>query len=144
MKGTAIERFEAKYIPVTESGCWLWIGSSARLGYGQLYVNGRLTPAHRFSYEHYIGPIPTGLELDHLCRVPACVNPKHLEPVTHRENMLRGDNPFAAKHKQTHCKRGHELARPNLVNTKNGRRMCRACFLMKHYQYRKEKRARVA
>lgn len=70
--------------------CWLWT-STLRRGYGRFWIApGRFVPAHRFAYELLVGPIPEGLELDHLCRNPACVNPAHLDPVTHRENVRRG------------------------------------------------------
>jgi len=102
------------------SGCWLWTGARNRDGYGQLWL-GRIVYVHRWAYERFVGPIPEGLEIDHLCRVPACCNPAHLEPVTHAENIRRG---YEAK-AQTHCKRGHELA--DAYVTRDGRRDCRAC-----------------
>ncbi len=82
------ERFWAK---VDRSGeCWLWTGNVYRDGYGQFYVERRQVRAHRWAYESEVGPIPEGLVLDHLCRVRLCVRPSHLEPVTNRENLLRG------------------------------------------------------
>ena len=82
------ERFWAK-VRKTD-GCWLWTGSHNGLGYGTIRSVGRKMYVHRYSYELLVGPIPAGLELDHLCRVPGCVNPDHLEPVTHAENLRRG------------------------------------------------------
>ncbi len=70
--------------------CWLWTASTDWYGYGWFWV-GAPRRAHRVCYEWLVGPIPAGLELDHLCRVPACVRPEHLEPVTHAENVRRGD-----------------------------------------------------
>jgi hypothetical protein len=70
--------------------CWLWTGSSDRLGYGRFSTWPSVTLAHRFAYELLAGPIPDGLVIDHLCRTPSCVNPDHLEPVTQRENLRRG------------------------------------------------------
>lgn len=81
-------------MPVTETGCYLWIGSVGKKGYGQFGLGNdgsrnRVVRAHRFSYELKYGPVPIGLELDHNCRVRSCVNPDHLEPVTHVENLRR-------------------------------------------------------
>lgn len=70
--------------------CWEWIGASHEAGYGRFNSAGRITPAHRWAYEHLVGPIGDGLHLDHLCRNPPCVNPDHLEPVTPKENTMRG------------------------------------------------------
>jgi hypothetical protein len=101
-------------------GCWLWRGCAVPPGYGQFApTRDKRIGAHRYAYEQLIGPIPEGLSLDHLCRTPLCVNPSHLEPVTHAENMRRS--------RKTHCKRGHELAGDNLYFTKRGDRGCRAC-----------------
>ncbi len=89
-----LERFEEKYEPEPNSGCWLWIASLDGKGYGQFpkgkeFGRGNVR-AHRAAYEIYRGPIPKGMELDHLCRVKTCVNPAHLEPVPHQVNMVRG------------------------------------------------------
>lgn len=75
--------------PNGPAGCWVWIGSKWPSGYGQVWFKGRQRPAHVALYEHAHGAIPDGMELDHLCRNKACCNPAHIEPVTHRENMLR-------------------------------------------------------
>ena len=108
--------------------CWFWLG---RLngGYGQISVNGKLRPSHVYMYEVCVGLVPLGLQLDHLCRVPRCVNPQHLEPVTSRVNSLRGES-FAAKNAaKTHCPRGHEYTAENTGRAgPNGRgRYCKAC-----------------
>lgn len=77
-----------------ETGCWQWLHGTNSIGYGQLHVRHskprRMAYAHRVYYERHVGPVPDGLELDHLCRNPGCVNPEHLEPVTHAENIRRG------------------------------------------------------
>lgn len=90
MRKTITERFESKIIK-TESGCWEYDGTHNQIGYGIFYPE-RKSPivAHRFSYELYIKEIPEGLFLDHLCRNRGCINPEHLEPVTHKENVNRG------------------------------------------------------
>ena len=112
------ERFWSK---VDRSGeCWLWTAGLCH-GYGRFTLDGAHHPAHRVAYEWLIGPIPPGLELDHLCRTPACVRPDHLEPVTHAENTRRH---FAY---QTHCKHGHEFTDENTYLPPNGQRVCRTC-----------------
>lgn len=121
-------------LPSDPEGCWLWRGVWHEKGYGTMHSRrfGHFY-AHRLTYEMFVGPIPTGLHIDHLCRNPSCVNPAHLEPVTCRENVLRGKSPSAAQAKQTHCKRGHLLAGQNLkINrpktpTAAPSRVCRAC-----------------
>lgn len=111
------------------SGCWLWHG--ARCGpagreYGKIgdrYI-------HRVMYERHVGPIPPGLDLDHLCRVRLCVNPAHLEPVTRGENIRRGalgDVIRARAAKVTHCPRGHAYTPDNLLKRKKNERACKAC-----------------
>lgn len=87
--------------------CWLWKASTTTLGYGQVQFEGRLRRAHRVVFETLVGPIPPGLQLDHLCRNPGCVNPAHLEPVTPRENTLRGLAPSAVNSRKIHCPQGH-------------------------------------
>jgi hypothetical protein len=102
--------------------CWLWQGAPDSYGYGQMRIDGRLVKAHRFAYELLVGPIPEGLEPDHLCRVHHCVHaPEHLEPVTHAENMRRGF--WSAK---TACPQGHEYS-PDNTFTYRGMRYCREC-----------------
>ena len=118
-------------IEVDAAECWNWpIARGAR--YGQIWIGSRkdgsrrLALAHVVSYEEFAGPVPDGRELDHLCRNRACVNPDHLEPVTHRANLLRGNAPSAHQARQTHCKRGHEFTDANTYRNK-GKRYCRAC-----------------
>jgi len=124
---TVVTRFDERYIPEPMSGCWLWLGSVNGKGYGRLYSNGKLVLAHRFSYELHVGPIPTGLVMDHLCRNSYCVNPAHLEPVTQRENVLRGESLVAKKARQTHCKAGHEFTKGNLSTFEKSGRACLKC-----------------
>lgn len=118
---TGVDRFFAK---VDVGDCWLWTASGNGRGYGKFHVDGTLRYAHRWVYEQLVGPVPAGLELDHLCRVPACVNPDHLEPVTHAENMRRG---APTGRRKTHCPQGHPYAGAHLYVTPDGRRDCRTC-----------------
>ncbi len=110
-------------------GCWNWTGTTNR-GYGQFNINGgNRIYAHRFSYELTNGPIPERLTIDHLCRNPSCVNPEHLEVVTMRENLLRGNTLQAENARKTLCKKGHPLEGDNLVQCllRRGKRICRTC-----------------
>ncbi len=126
MKEQLPQRFTSKF-SVADSGCWEWTAASSHLGYGAVYHNGRQQGAHRAVYELLVGEIPNGLELDHLCRNPKCVNPEHLEPVTHRENIRRGSGPFQDRARQTHCKHGHPFDQENTRIRPNGTRKCREC-----------------
>ena len=133
-------RFWAK-LHVHSNGCWEWLGQCNADGYGRIQVgstrDGSRTSGyvHRWAYQHLIGMVPHGMELDHLCRVPQCANPHHLEPVTHRENMLRGPNACAVHARKTHCPQGHPYSGTNL-KVRRGRRECRAC----QNAYRREHR----
>jgi hypothetical protein len=114
-----------RYVKKTSS-CWIWTGNIKKDGYGQKMLNGKTFKAHRVVWECVNGPIPKGLQLDHLCRVRHCVNPSHLEPVTQKENILRGISPSAIHAKKTHCINGHEFTAENTYRFKN-RRQCKAC-----------------
>lgn len=124
---SAIERFESNYIPVTESGCWIWVGETSHKGYGMMNINNRKVSAHKFSYEWHYGPRPEGLVHDHLCRVRCCVNPTHLRVITNKENVLIGESFAAVNAKKTHCLRGHEYNEVNTVQRAHGWRECRIC-----------------
>ena len=121
-----IDRAMAFVMPEPNSGCWLWLGGIQGGGYGIVRRgskrDGSLV-AHRAIYEHFVGPVPDGLELDHKCKVRCCVNPAHLEPVTHLENIKRG---FSYNARKTHCPQGHAFALHGGTRT-NGKRYCRKC-----------------
>lgn len=134
------KRFWSK---VDRSGdCWLWLRATSSKGYGRFWVGGAWQAdvlAHRVAYELEVGPVPDGLTIDHLCRNTSCVNPDHLEPVTNRENILRGTGPAALRARQTHCKRGHPFDEVNTRFTGLGaQRSCRAC----HADRERRRRAR--
>ena len=123
-----MERFEEKYTPEPNSGCWLWTAGVNKHGYGKFYVDGKTVGAHKFAYESKYGRVPTGLHLDHKCRVRSCCNPDHLEPVTCQENILRGAGLAAGNARKTHCVNGHPLEGDNIYTvTKAHGRRCKVC-----------------
>lgn len=121
------ERIESKISPEPNSGCWLWTAGTDARGYARIQTGNKPKRAHRVVYEMLVGPIPSGLVLDHLCRVHGCVNPEHLEPVTQKTNIFRGEG-IAAKHiLKTHCDFGHEFTPENTYQHAKGWRYCKAC-----------------
>ena len=117
--------------------CWLWTGHVNRGGYGMFNAEaGRTRVAHRQSYEIFVGLIPEGLQLDHLCRNRRCVNPAHLEPVTAAENTARGLNA-----KRTACPRGHDYTPENIYVNRLGAQVCRECQLWSRRRYNRRIRA---
>ena len=127
MDEKAKKRFFDKVVVNPETGCWEWTACRNRDGYGRFKLDGRKRYAHRVAYELIKGKIPEGLQIDHLCRVRACVNPDHLEPVTCRENLHRGETFNAANAAKTHCPQGHPLSGDNLYVRPDGRRGCKTC-----------------
>lgn len=123
------DRLMAK-IAVQGNDCWLWTGSTDSNGYGRICCRprgskgSRMRPAHAVAYELFVGPIPAGMELDHTCRTRGCVNPAHLDPVTHRENVLRGVGPSAEQARRETCPQGHPYTSMN----NRGERICRICI----------------
>ena len=111
-----------------DTGCWNWLGCISAEGYGRMGAgNGHTADyTHRLSYREFVGPIPDGLHIDHLCRNRRCCNPDHLEAVTQRENLVRGEGP-AARATATCCARGHAFDEANTYRKPNGTRLCRAC-----------------
>lgn len=137
MEAHKIERFWSK-VEKTDS-CWMWNGYRNNAGYGVFYDSKhpkkKNQPAHRVSYLLTKGEIPEGLVLDHLCRVPPCVNPDHLEPVTIAENIYRGIGPASKNRARTHCKNGHEFNEENThmqihrgeIHKGRMERLCKPC-----------------
>jgi hypothetical protein len=125
-------------------GCWEWNGGHDHNGYAVFYADGRQYKAHRWGYEHFVQPVPKGLDLDHLCRNRGCVNPDHLEPVTRRENLRRGVGTHLRKAQaaaRTHCFQNHELTPENVYVRPDGVRACRVCLRRRHAAHRARKKA---
>ena len=135
------ERFWSRVAPCPMSGCWLWVGAWIARDYGSYNKHDY---AHVVAFTALVGPVPKGLELDHLCRVHCCCNPAHLEPVTHQENMRRGITGQASgaiQSAKTHCPSGHAYSGDNLIVRPEGWRACRECNrrrLQRQRQRRKE------
>lgn len=134
---------------VTDSGCWIWPGGRTPQGYGMVNVGGRNDYTHRVAYRTFKGPIPEGLQIDHLCRVTSCFNPAHLEAVTKSVNVLRAvpfRGPRRPPRPKTHCTHGHEFTEANtyfgLSTIGRPRRWCRACAARRARE--QHQKARVA
>lgn len=110
--------------------CWIFTGAIATSGYGRIGLGKATLQAHRAAYELFVGPIPDGKHIDHLCRNRLCCNPEHLEPVSQAENNRRAG--AFRRSQQTRCSRGHELTQENSMLTTRGTRQCRECHNMRN------------
>lgn len=140
-------RFASKVMADEETGCWVWVGSRSTSGYGQIWMQGRVQPAHRWLWVHVNGALSTDLYLDHLCCNKPCVNPEHLEPVTPGENTRRGNALAAARRSAedvTHCPFGHRYSVENTYITPRGARTCRACHRLDRLVGRRERPGRLS
>jgi len=137
MRKTPLQRANEKISIDESTGCWIWTGSTSNKSsshpYGNLKVDGKMVYAHRFLYAAHKGPIPPGMQIDHLCRNTKCCNPEHLEVVTPRENTIRGANA------KTHCAKGHDWTPENHVVNGKGHRTCKICS---NFYWRRWKEAR--
>lgn len=120
-------------------GCWNWTGAKQPSGYGyKAFVRGgrRVSvSSHRIAYYLLVGPVPVGLDLDHLCRNRLCCNPAHLEPVTAGENLRRGEGITGRSFRATSCARGHEYTDENTYRPRDGVRICRRCVSLNVRKY---------
>lgn len=123
----SIESWIPRTYSVSDSGCWEWKGTKNSGGYAKTKIKGKTLLGHRMMYEFTHGSIPQHLTLDHLCRNRSCVNPQHLEPVTMKENLLRGNGACAINKRKTKCKRGHPFGKQTKFNLNKGNRMCHTC-----------------
>lgn len=145
--GHAQRRTGPDWIVDPDTGCWNWIGGRITMyGYGvkrlTTGVGGPTAMAHRWVYERFVGPIPGGLQLDHLCENKRCVNPDHLEPVTAWANTMRSpQSPAAQNAAKTHCKYGHPFDNENTSWAKDGERRCRTCARLRARRIRAERKA---
>lgn len=137
MNPTAIDRFWPKLEKTND--CWLWRAAIDRYGYGKFNLNGKVIAAHRAAWELLRGPIPEGMEIDHLCRVRNCVRPDHLEPVSKTVNCYRGESFAAENRRKTHCSKGHPLAGSNVRITAKGYRICKQCDALRTKAYEERK-----
>ena len=137
--------FQARSDVDPETGCWVWRLYKDKLGYGYCHVAKDISKmAHRVSLTVARGPIPDGLEVDHLCRNTSCVNPDHLEAVTQRENIRRAPlSPATLNAAKTHCVNGHEFTASNTRVDPNRGRICRACQREATARYRSRRHTKA-
>jgi len=132
-----------QYIQRADDGCWNWTGPLGQRGYAVMRLDGPKYRVHRIAVVAQLGRDIPGLDVDHLCRNHSCVNPAHLEAVSHRTNVLRGESVVANQARRTHCPQGHPLEWPNLVvsEAKRGNRKCKTCNVETARRHRRKKSA---
>lgn len=124
-----------------DTPCWLWTGGLRPNGYGRVSWDNKGVGVHRLVYEYFKGPIPEGLQTDHLCRIRHCVNPDHLEAVTPQTNVRRSESVCAINAKKTHCPLGHPYTPENTHIDKHGKRNCKTCARLRQAEYQARLRA---
>ena len=124
--------------------CWLWTGNLNDSDYGRFGSGKKSHRAHRWAWEQWVGPIPEGFDIDHICRVHRCVNPDHLEPTTQYINKMRGESPFALNKRKEFCPSNHEYTIENTYTSKSNMRHCRKCGAERARAYRARKKAELA
>jgi len=144
MSETTTGRYRVHPVVDEATGCHNWPGSTQGKGYGKVVREGRQQQAHRWYWIQRNGPIPAGMQLDHLCRNRLCCNPDHLEIVTNRENQLRGMAPNVVAHRENRCRRGHAMTAENTYRYADGHRTCRTCALAGAKRYYARKKAAQA
>lgn len=139
------EYIQRHIMPIPFCGCWIWMGTLAAGGYGWISFEGRSRPAHRVVYQLLRGIEHPELDADHLCRVRACVNPDHIEFVTNRVNILRGEGASALNLRKTHCDYGHPLSGDNLyIYAKRNERLCMECIRRRRREFWQRRKLREA
>ena len=132
-------KFWAHVNKTSPTQCWFWMDSCNAEGYGTFGIHSRSYLAHRIAYVSTRGVIPKGMELHHSCRNRACVNPAHLEPISHHENSIRGNAGMHQRGKEF-CPQGHPYSWENVVDYHDGKRRCRECERLRARNYYRENR----
>jgi hypothetical protein len=136
-----VERIMSHISPEPNTGCWLWTHTLNDDGYGRLSIKNRSYRVHRLTYVKFKGTPRRADVIDHLCRTRCCVNPAHLEAITHAENVRRGES--TGQH-ATHCPKGHAYTEDNVYIFAGGKRRCRVCRRITQARYEEKKRGRLS